>query len=112
MHRRELDLINENLDQFSEDFIDWLPDNFHVWDAFVVEAFKVIDMRFEHYSSKTIIHFLRHHSAISEAGDWKLNNNHSPYVARLFDLCYPHLAGLWEYRTTPKTRRSLSKEFV
>lgn len=110
--RRELDLINENLDQFSEDFIEWLPDNLHVWDAFVVEGFKVIGLGFSHYSSKTIIHFLRHHSTIKASGDWKLNNNHSPYFSRLFDLCYPHLAGLWEYRTTTKTRRFIPKEIV
>lgn len=97
-----LDLLD--LRVFPKDFIDWIPHNWHVYDAFVGEAFNVIDLGFKHYSSRTIIHFLRHHSAVREQSGWKLNNDHSPYLARLFDLQFPHLTGLWEYRDTPKTR--------
>lgn len=95
------DLISENRDLFSDDFVDWLPDNMHVYQAFVVEAIKIHSRGFKHYSSKTIIHVLRHHSAVSEVGgEWKINNNFSPYLARLFDLAYPHMAGMFEYRST------------
>ena len=99
-------LINDNKGLFSEDFIEWLPNNLHVWKAFCSEAMKIRNKGFKHYSARTIIHVLRHHSAIHEkGGEWKLNNNHSPYLARLFDLAFPAYAGMWEYRTTKKVKR-------
>lgn len=87
--------------KFTAEFLDWLPDNLHVYDAFEREARRVHGRGFKHYSARTIVHVLRHHSALAEVGDgWKLNNNHSPYLARLFDLLNPGMAGLWEYRAT------------
>ncbi len=94
-----INTLHENKEKFSEEFMSWLPDNEHVWNAFALEAMKIKRAGFKRYSARTIIHVLRHHSAIAEAdGEWKINNNHSPYLARLFDLCYPHYAGLFEYR--------------
>ena len=93
----------DNSELFSQTFLEWLPDNLHVFDAFADEALKVRQKGFSHYSARTILHVLRHHSALSETnGEWKINNDHSPYLARLFDLLYPNAAGLWEYRTTRK----------
>lgn len=100
MCRIELDLVGRHEHRFPDDFIDWLPDNLHVWDAFEDEVFTVIEARFSHYSARTILHFLRHHSAVREAGGaWKINDHHSPYLGELFDLKHPELAGLWEKRT-------------
>lgn len=94
------DLVTQNRDLFSDDFVDWLPENMHIYQAFVAEAIKVHNKGFKHYSARTIIHVLRHHSAVSENGSqWKINDHHSPYLARLFDLVYPHKAGLFEYRS-------------
>jgi hypothetical protein len=90
-------------DQFTSEFIHWLPSNMHIWEGFVAEAFKIIRRGFTHYSARTIIHVLRHHSALSEnGGEFKINNDTSPYLARLFDLVYPNHAGLFEYRETKK----------
>ena len=99
---RLLSLIESSEDEFPEEFIDWLPNNLHVWNAFVSQAFKVIDRGFKHYSARTIIHVLRHHSMISETSEsqWKINDHHSPWFARLFDLRYPAYKGLWEFRRT------------
>jgi hypothetical protein len=97
------DIIENNKEEFPNDFLEWIPNNLHVFDAFVTEAIKVRNKGFKHYSARTIIHVLRHHSAIAETGsEWKINNNHSPYLARLFDLVYPDKAGLFEYRATSK----------
>lgn len=94
-------LANNHAGKFSAEFLEWLPANLHVWRAFEAEAIRIHVRGFKHYSSKTIVHVLRHHSALHEAGDgWKLNNNQSPYLARLFDLAHPTRAGMWEYRTT------------
>ena len=102
-----LTLINQHNDQFSDEFAEWLPANGHVWRAFVNEAMKVRARGRIHYSSYTIVEFLRHYSAIQEAGgEWKINNNHRPYLPRLFDLCYPDMAGMFEYRTLTKPRRN------
>lgn len=92
---------NEGL--FTKKFAAWLPNNFHVYDAFVEETLKIIRHGFSHYSARTILHYLRHHTAVSENSNsqWKLNNDYSPYMARLFDLMHPHLAGLFEFRETP-----------
>jgi hypothetical protein len=96
-------IAQENRDQFPEEFLDWLRDNQHIWVGFVSEASKVINAGFQHYSARTIIHVLRHHSALAERGsEWKINNNVSPYLARLFALCYPQHKDLFEYRITKK----------
>lgn len=101
-----VDLMEDNIEMFSNEFLVWLPENLHIWDAFVNQAMAVRSKGFKHYSTKTIIHVLRHHSALhEEGGAWKINNNISPYLARLFDLKYPHMAGMWEYRTTHRARR-------
>lgn len=104
-HRLRM-LVACHPDQFPEEFENWLGDNTHIWEAFVAEAQKVRARGFQKYSTKTIIHFLRHHSAVAEASSagWKINNNHSPYFARLFDLRYPSMSGMWEYRTVLKTQ--------
>lgn len=106
------DLLRENRDQFSDDFVFWLPENMHIFQAFAIEATKIHSRGFKHYSARTIIHVLRHHSAISELnGQWKINNNYSPYLARLFDLAYPHMAGMFEYRTTFKAEKDSMKRY-
>ena len=58
----------------------------------------------KHYSARTIVHVLRHHSAVAEVDGegWKINDHHSPYFARLFDLVHPEHVGLWEFRETKK----------
>lgn len=103
-------LAEQNDEMFSKDFLKWLPTNLHVWAAFCDQAFKVRAKGFKHYSARTIVHFLRHHSAVTEStGPWKINNNYSPYLARLFDLKYPNLVGLWEYRETKRAKKDHGK---
>jgi len=101
------DIAHEHKEQFSDEFLRWIPENAHIWIAFEQEAFKVVKAGFKHYSARTIIHVLRHHSALSEQGDggWKINNNISPYLARLFAILNPAYANLFEYRTAHMARR-------
>lgn len=99
---RPVFVMHMNAELFTDEFKAYLPDNLHVFEAFEREALKVIARGWKHYSARTILHVLRHHSALAEHGGegWKLNNNHSPYFARLFDLLYPQHVGLWEMRET------------
>ena len=100
-----LEIAFANASLFSIDFLEWLPDNLHVWRGFERETFSVIKRGYKHYSSYTIVEFMRHHTMIHEAApSYKLNNNHRPYLPRLFDLMHPDHAGLFEYRTTTKEK--------
>ena len=103
---RPVFLMHSHADDFTDEFRAFLPANLHVWEAFEREALKVISRGFKHYSARTIIHVLRHHSALQEhGGQWKINNDHSPYLARLFDLMHPEHVGLWEFRETKAVKR-------
>lgn len=98
----DLALARSKPDLFPSAFTNWLADNLHVWSAFQTEALKVVTRGYDHYSARTIIHVLRHHSAVQEKGGegWKLNDHHSPYLARLFHLVYPQHGQLFELRRT------------
>ena len=99
-------LAKENRAEFLNEFMNWLPDNHHIWIAFVSETDKVIAAGFKHYSVRTIVHVIRHHSALVEQGSgWKVNNNVSPYLARLYALVYPARANLFSKRMTPQAER-------
>ena len=84
--------------KFPAGFAEWLAQNLQVYDAFEAEALSVAARR-EHYSARTIIEFLRHHTLLAEAGDgWKLDNDMAPGLARLFAAAHPRHANLFEFR--------------
>ncbi len=95
-----LAIVLQHPEQFTMKFVRFLPDNLHVWAAFEREASVVVQRGFQHYSARTIVHFLRHHTNVREAGGgaWKINNDHSPYLARLWALAHPEHADLFEFR--------------
>lgn len=99
-------LAHRNAEMFTPEFLAYLPPNRHVWVAFEREALRVVARCFQHYSARTIIEVLRHNSALAEAsGPWKLNDWHTPYLARLFALAHPDHAALFEFRETKAVRR-------
>lgn len=104
-----LTVVQQNIDQFSSEFLAYLPDNLHVYEAFEREALAIVGRGIKHYSAHTIIHVLRHHSALAEnSGDgWKINDHVSPYLARLFVLMYPQHIDLFEFRIAKSAARDL-----
>lgn len=97
-------LAQAHPDTFLPTFLEYLPNNLHVYRAFKREALRVVHKGFQHYSARTIIEVLRHESALSEdGGEWKLNNNFTPQHARLFALDVPAHADLFEFRSAPGT---------
>lgn len=71
----------------------------------VYREFRAIAMQtraagFKHYSARTIIHVMRHHSGISmgPAGQFKIDNRVSPYLARRLAKDEPDLADFFEFR--------------
>lgn len=83
---------------FRSGFVEWLDSNQHVYREFERRALQVARFR-DHYSGYTILEVMRHDSAIGELhGEWKLNNSHCADLCRLFALCNPNHAGLFEFR--------------
>ncbi|MFM9424367.1 hypothetical protein RCH10_000795 [Variovorax sp. GrIS 2.14] len=104
---RATTMVAANADHFTAEFVAYLPGNLHVYDAFEEEALHVVAKGFKHYSARTIIEALRHHSALQDVGcgHWKLNDWHTPYFARLFALVNPANEGLFEFRHAKAARR-------
>lgn len=93
-------------EQFTEAFLDYLPANVAVFAAFEREALTIIRRGFVHYSARTIIEVLRHHSALAEVdGKFKLDNDFTPGLARLFGLAHPEHADLFALREAKTVRR-------
>ena len=101
-----VELAQANRATFTDEFLEYLPANLHVYEAFRRETLRVIARGFKHYSARTIIEVLRHNSALEQVGGpWKLNDHNTPYLARLFDLEYPEHIGLFVYRATKAVER-------
>lgn len=86
---------------FRADFLEWLDKNFAVWLAFRKEADRVWRLGRRHYSARTILHWMRHETMIREAPnreDFKINNNWSPDLGRLYVCYYPGRANFFERR--------------
>ena len=80
------------------DFDVWLEQNPHIYKAFEREALSVAKRR-EHYSAKTIVEFLRHHTMITQKeGEWKIDNYATSGLARHFAKCHPTHASLFKFR--------------
>lgn len=84
---------------FTDGFADWISINDHIWKAFVSEAGKVYNQGRRHYSARTIVEVLRHNSTLREAsGEWKINNNRVPDMARLYMKHFPERDGFFQLR--------------
>lgn len=95
------ELMAEHKYQFSDDFDKWLLANWRIYIEFENHALQMVFRGRTHYSSRTIIEYIRHETALREAGDgFKINNNQVPDMARLFSIRYPKHAGLFEYRAS------------
>lgn len=104
--QRSLLMAEAHADEFTPRFLAYLPDNLNVYEAFERETMRVVRRGYEHYSARTIIEVLRHNSALAgRSGPWKLNDWHTPYLARLFALLNPSYASLFEFRVTKAVGR-------
>lgn len=100
-------LVREHADTFRPGFCLWLRDNMHVWRAFEREANRVWARGRRHYSARTLIEYLRHETALADAGgDFKINGNNVPDLARLYRLVHPERAGLFETRRLAGSERA------
>lgn len=74
--------------------------NPHIYELFKKYVLQVIERGFQHYSARTIIHRIRWHTSVdtTDPEGFKINNNHSPYYARMFLAQYPQHAGFFRNR--------------
>lgn len=99
--RRELLLrrVAVNASAFRPDFPAWLEANLSLWERFEDQANAVYGRGRRHYSARTIIEWMRHETSAREIdGEFKINGNFVPDLARLYGLMYPERAGFFEMR--------------
>lgn len=94
------DLIQKYPKDFRNDFPGWLASNQPIYAEFERQA-RLIASRRNHYSARTIAEVIRHNSQLSEVGgEWKINNNRIPDMARLFSLRNPQHSQLFQLRNS------------
>lgn len=99
-------LVEANKELFSSGFSAWIASDFDIWEAFQAEANAVWRRGRRHYSARTIIEVIRHQTALCEdSGEWKINNNIAPDLARLYQLAYPSRATLFKTRIMRGSKR-------
>lgn len=81
---------------FQADFPEWAHENAHIVRAFFSSADAVAQYR-AYYSARTITEHLRHESIVRDKGsEWKINNNRTPDLARLYEAVRRN--GLFSFR--------------
>ena len=98
-----LQVITGNSKEFVDEFATWLIDNWPLWKAFEREALRAAFRGRVRYSARTITEWLRHEATMRDPdGDFRLNNNVSPSLSRLFLFKHPSLGDFFETRESRK----------
>ncbi len=80
-------------------FIEYHRANPEVYDAFKTFALQLIQAGHTRIGSKMIAERIRFESKISKVGKYKVNNNYTADLARLFEIEFPEHEGVFEKRT-------------
>lgn len=86
------------------EFRNWIrqPENRRIYWSFENKAKRMAQIR-QRYSARAIIHVIRWETELREADvTFKCNNNHTPYMARLFMERNPEYEGFFETRTVQR----------
>ena len=89
-------------------FLDYLRANAHVYLSFEALAFSKVRIGFTRYSSRAIIHILRHESEVREdqPSVFKISDHVSPYFSRLFAVRWPQHEKFFQMNIVKKTEDS------
>lgn len=86
---------------------DWFKINWPIVQAFEQTALAIIGKGREHYSARTIVEVLRHHSVLNDTSTaFKINDHAAPDLARAFVVMHPQHLDMWEYRRASKAEFS------
>lgn len=109
IYRRRMVFMLADAPKYRRDLVEWLAENYAVWQAFEREADAIWNAGRRHYSARTIGEVLRHQSALREvpkAHGWKLNDHYWPDLARLYMDLHPDRPGFFETRVNPLSARA------
>ena len=97
----EPEVLDEVKYRYRKQFIEWLPFNMHVIEAFEKKALHLKQYgNREYYSVKAITENLRWDSMLEDSAlDYKLNNNHSACISRILMRLNPELRGMFQLRS-------------
>jgi len=97
-----LNLVEENKDLFTKDFIKWIPNNLHIFAEFCARSHALKKSGRKRYGAKSIMETIRFDTYLREKPDYefKINNNYTAYLARLAIIAYNDLDGFFEFRET------------
>ena len=90
-----------NWETYPIEFRNWIyqPDNRAIYKAFAYKARMMAERR-NRYSARAIIHAIRWETDLHETDrTFKINNNWTPYLARLFMELNPQYEGFFEVRS-------------
>ena len=84
-----------------DEFIRFHRDNPEIYDLYVKYAFQLRDAGRENYGSKAIVERIRWHVNVETQSkdEFKINNNHTAYYARMVMMDYPELKGYFRIRS-------------
>lgn len=89
-------------------FLAYHHENKHVYQAFKRLTLKTIAKGFSNYSAKGIFEVLRWETGVSETGgEFKINNNYTPYYARMFMNEYPQYEGFFRLRKSKADKENM-----
>lgn len=93
-------LLAQSHPEIPPSFVEWLRDNLDIYARFEIEAIRIAESGRDHYSAYTIKEYIRHETLLQDSeSEFKINNNITPSLARLFALANPKYAGLFSYRS-------------
>lgn len=105
--------------QLERNCVTYLVENPHFWTLFVRHCMKAIKAGYDNYSVRAILHVVRWHTRIElrDQTDFKINNNHSPTIARMFHQFFPERSDFFETReriskNAPPRDREVTREEV
>lgn len=92
-----------NFTGYRPEFVQWMNENPTIWERFQREANRIWNRGRRHYSARTIVEYIRHETSLYEqGGDFKINNNMTPDLARFYLELHPERAELFELRRLRK----------
>jgi len=86
------------MSQLQVKFCQYHKDNPEVYTEFEKFALKTINKGFTHYSAKGIFELIRWHTGVAAKGAYKVNNNYTPFYARMFEESHPEHDGFFRKR--------------
>lgn len=99
-------MVEARPDLFRSDFAAWLDANWHVYRRFEREVDAVWVRGRRHYSARTLVEVIRHETAVAEKQSrYKINNRFTADLSRLYGLCRPERANLFERRVMANAQR-------